>query len=524
MRHPVEERVLWIDALCINQADRIEKTYQVGLMTEIYRNAWRSLAWLGEFEEDAVLKPNMTLEAYRQSGVTMHKNHAHTAFRFVEKVSTLSKEGHFTVEEDSENLQPGWVSVTESDVTAVQELMNLKWWTRVWTVQECVLPRRVELRLGTLSCEDALSLLASKSDGDMWKHDPLYGRCCETVFTRLPQFPALFHYFYNRMPCLRKINRRLPLSLGDSISRFRYRQCEDPRDKVFGLLGLTHPEARQLVDYRLDKTQVYTKFIRYDITSTNTLRPLMRLSELCRDTSLPSWVPDLEAEVLDDPRLNILELEMKYISACPDIFGAGTQRSVELGVSREDELFLGGRRVDTIIRICKGPARTLWQNGGDARLMPQFRARWRSLLEDEPSLDLSSYPSGGTYEESFWRTCTCDVYVSRSLDNRARRLTAEDEERVEAELATGAYGSGITPTTTFFISHHGYIGVGPEDTRVGDAVYVLFGGHVPFILRDIPEAHDTGGSHNFVGHAYVHGIMDGEALHTNIPDETVMIV
>lgn len=100
----------------------------------------------------------------------------------------------------------------------------------------------------------------------------------------------------------------------------------------------------------------------------------------------------------------------------------------------------------------------------------------------------------------------------------------EDEERVKNELDHGSPGSGITPMNTILISHQGYVGIGPEDTRVGDIVYVLFGGSVPFLLREIPEAQERRGSHTFVGHTYLHGIMDGEALDKDIPDEQVTIV
>ncbi|KAG6354042.1 hypothetical protein INS49_005013 [Diaporthe citri] len=141
-----EERVLWIDSHGIKQSDGIEKTYQVGLMTEIYRNTWRGLAWLGEFEEDAVLKPGMDLESYQDSGVTMDKNHAQLAFRFMDKLSKLSTDGHFTIE--TENVLPGWVSVTRPEVTTIHRLVNLRYFTRIWTVQEFVLPPRVELVLG----------------------------------------------------------------------------------------------------------------------------------------------------------------------------------------------------------------------------------------------------------------------------------------------------------------------------------------------------------------------------------------
>jgi len=41
------ERVLWIDAMCINQASAQEKSVQVPLMGDVYARATRVLVWLG---------------------------------------------------------------------------------------------------------------------------------------------------------------------------------------------------------------------------------------------------------------------------------------------------------------------------------------------------------------------------------------------------------------------------------------------------------------------------------------------
>lgn len=47
MRYSHRSRVLWIDALCINQKDVTERGHQVGIMHEIYRNTQKNLIWLG---------------------------------------------------------------------------------------------------------------------------------------------------------------------------------------------------------------------------------------------------------------------------------------------------------------------------------------------------------------------------------------------------------------------------------------------------------------------------------------------
>ncbi|PMD17924.1 hypothetical protein NA56DRAFT_578071, partial [Hyaloscypha hepaticicola] len=48
MRYKESPRVLWADAICINQNDPDEKSKQVPMMGEIYSEATKVYAWLGE--------------------------------------------------------------------------------------------------------------------------------------------------------------------------------------------------------------------------------------------------------------------------------------------------------------------------------------------------------------------------------------------------------------------------------------------------------------------------------------------
>lgn len=49
LRHENNERVLWVDAICINQADDREKSSQIRIMAYIYMRAQVVLVWLGFF-------------------------------------------------------------------------------------------------------------------------------------------------------------------------------------------------------------------------------------------------------------------------------------------------------------------------------------------------------------------------------------------------------------------------------------------------------------------------------------------
>lgn len=74
----------------------------------------------------------------------------------------------------------------------------------------------------------------------------------------------------------------------------------------------------------------------------------------------------------------------------------------------------------------------------------------------------------------------------------------------------GDIGMSILSKTTrkrMFKTETGYMGIAHRSVEIGDKVYVLMGGEMPFILRPF------GGNYfGFGSESYVHGIMDGEML------------
>lgn len=96
LRYPNEPRVLWIDAICINQANASERSVQVQQMRQIYSRAQRIIIWLGLATEDG--------ESDR-------------AFRFLQRMGTYKKKHDqrpFSDDETSEFSQDE--SLTLSDL------------------------------------------------------------------------------------------------------------------------------------------------------------------------------------------------------------------------------------------------------------------------------------------------------------------------------------------------------------------------------------------------------------------------
>jgi hypothetical protein len=62
-------------------------------------------------------------------------------------------------------------------------------------------------------------------------------------------------------------------------------------------------------------------------------------------------------------------------------------------------------------------------------------------------------------------------------------------------------------------TERGYLGLVPEEAKVGDVVCCLLGSGVPFILREVNTG--RGGEQRcfrLVGESYIWGLMEGEAL------------
>jgi hypothetical protein len=62
LRYEDRPRVFWIDAICVDQTDVVERNYHVGRMAHIYPTASRVIVWLGLESEDSdaaieLLKP-----------------------------------------------------------------------------------------------------------------------------------------------------------------------------------------------------------------------------------------------------------------------------------------------------------------------------------------------------------------------------------------------------------------------------------------------------------------------------------
>ncbi|KAF2443018.1 hypothetical protein P171DRAFT_363731, partial [Karstenula rhodostoma CBS 690.94] len=105
------ERRLWIDAICINQQDDVERGKQVGLMGRIYSWAKKVVVWLGHHADNSELAMDFLALLAAGPGET-------DRLEWLLKLCEPEYSYH-------------WKSF--------HALLHRNWWKRAWVIQEAVL-------------------------------------------------------------------------------------------------------------------------------------------------------------------------------------------------------------------------------------------------------------------------------------------------------------------------------------------------------------------------------------------------
>lgn len=283
----------WIDAICIDQENLDERSSQVLLMDKIYSQAQCTMAWLGEQDAYTVPAAQVLLkivgDQIAKDSFVMIGNSTKTEPKF-EGIDTLN----------------------DAEITALAMLMTRKWILRTWILQEVVLAKsiltlwggvffdfEILIRVGailsisraSLRFSGRLSQISARSGSET-----MLGQSIRVGILGAPSTLAMI-----RSTRLRLQQNQKP-SFMDAVSACRTSQCTDPRDKIYGILGLAAEFVRSdqgvyKVDYNRSAAEVYTMATAFVIQSRGDLACLTLVCDksLKSIKDLPSWCPDYSA-------------------------------------------------------------------------------------------------------------------------------------------------------------------------------------------------------------------------------------
>lgn len=335
---------LWVDAICIQQFDAVEKSWQVEQMRAVFSQAEMVYTWLGlgcDATDRAMdwfsrVGPRAlssgALDLLRLGGTRVDTSILH----YIESRYSSSEErplggngadnriaevsrflfdllneqrlysDEFAPKVGENDLSPG--KVGENDLSpGILNLMRRDYWTRIWVIQEISLGKDATVLCGAkavpLDWLDAtlLAVYYCMRSGFTSLHPDIrtFGR---GLVGPLPESVALTtrrHYRRRDQACrgiyLADIVHQLTVAPG----RPHY-STTDPRDILFGLLGVIPDENRDgvEVDYTLNMAQVFTILTKALIRDGDRHPRLFHLDSCVprdvseENSSLPSWVPD----------------------------------------------------------------------------------------------------------------------------------------------------------------------------------------------------------------------------------------
>jgi hypothetical protein len=572
IRNLTTPRLLWVDSLCINQADKREKGQQVQRMHFVYGQS-HCISWMGVESKD-----HDDLQSILPAMRRLSEAENHLAQR---------------------RIPLGWNAVSDylhhKSICGLSDLRLFPWATilhclnrdifaRLWCVQEIILARSNDIRTSRAHID--VGVLASCAHLILRVLNDLFstGDTSEVLdCIRIPwRDMDQLHLVSDRIdvmlmagpiPCIKFKREGRPITHVTALSIIDHhseKECSDPRDHVYGLAALCSLGTSYRIDYSalsLATQEVFANFTLHCIRTTKSLQAFelgyrrtthRENSNLIPHPSwrhrlwtpgLPSWCPDFAG-----PKPSI-----RIISATDDKrnipLRASNGRPAQLTRLSRRRLGVIGIEIGTI-QVCTttwkrydehDPASTscstIWQylaslqtcmNSIESSISAQLRCR---LLLDVLSMgqDWKHCPAGKTLAEALpaqtkdrmiysslgaaWLIQHVPTIASKAKLTLHRWLDPKDWTDIANQVQDWLYlvnqGTRLFTTDNF----GGLIGTGPEGLQTGDVVCVLYGGDLPFILRP-----DNQGQYLLIGGCYVSGTMHGEALDMGLKEREFLIV
>lgn len=255
LRRRDQERVLWVDALCIDQSNLLEKAAQIAYMPSIYSNSTSVIIWLGPSGQESDIAMSALSKLRTPSDLESLDDVAWSALEAFFSRPWFSR--IWVLQEFRKGCCPifycGRTSIPWNDIGKMLQ--------GLWTSNMTVDVRKFKL-LGEVG-----KLVSMGSTRDERDHDAEFD-----PENAAAKFVAL-------------------------LRRYGGYHATEAHDKIYGLLGLTAgaefwPVKCPDIQYWRPVEDVYTEWAEFLMTTQKSLEILYAARRVPNEGKLPSWVPD----------------------------------------------------------------------------------------------------------------------------------------------------------------------------------------------------------------------------------------
>lgn len=536
---------VWADYLCVNQYDTEERSSQVGLMDEIYQNAFSVMIWLGPeprgSDGDMLADEILAIEPL-----------------------SLSKDptSHAWLEKWSKKDRPE----LEKLLLLLALLFSRNYFQRLWVATEIFNARRISVYFGTrrvpwASLQQISSTFQSPAATKLLdKHLPISQTISDTglddafsdeIDTDFLSPNQILKYHgpasFGRILANKGGKKIGYADLLEYLQICRTKRAKNPRDRIFALRGLLpeHMRAKIRVDYSSQVKDVYIETVTEIILKTyrlDVIRESVHFPPHTNNEDLPSWVVDLHHHTwVSSLRSNNPEYQFEAARgrryAAYEFPESALRRHIRIKAIPLGRIRVIGIAVNAIGRL--------------ADYLAAF-TNWRALfLHNIKSTGTVSDPNGGSEIQEAREFEFCETLVfqgslasedesetnvrRRQLRDNCYKLFASlfihrlPEQPLDEQLKSFAtmtseecaehrqyFQDKIAENMLgrcFCITNEGKMGLGSGFMNPKDVVVVPYGCATPIILRPCKGKGDAGETlHQYVGDVYIHGYMNGKAV------------
>ncbi|KAK5708475.1 hypothetical protein LTR17_020654 [Elasticomyces elasticus] len=490
LRYPDADLMIWVDAVCIDQANLAERGDQVAMMKRIYGKASLVRLWINadvNSQDPACTK----LCAFDEQ---------------VPDASTL-------------------LDTTPEFWRPVVPIFKDPYWNRLWIQQEVINARKLQVHCPALTFSGRA--LAKFQDVT----DELHRHCMYGAIPHAPEWLQLFAelgIMFSFSGSINSFAERSQGSRGNLLALLPDAQqlfVSDERDRVYAVMQLAgdYDEGGITVDYTLETDTVFVSALRYHICRHSTLDFLSQVMLQPSIARRPSWVPD-------------------WTLSAPPMFGKPREFAASAQFLSMLDCLSDNAKVLRIQGICVDALHHAAEAAGDPSGWNAFDDEreatnvWMMLCRALPDLDhlcdiglalpqhfcevlLRPFKLNSVVEQlsgyipEALKRIRAVAHVSSFAEYDVISSGPEEGSYFEA-ITDGLYRTCMIMRLLFSV---GYIWPTRRQRlafstaftgQEGDEIWVILGCHMPIILR--PDGQP--GQYIVVSPAYVPGLMEGEAV------------
>jgi hypothetical protein len=565
----ISTEFIWIDGICINQNDNLERSSQVLLMRKIYSFAKEVTIWLGNPVPG--LKDLVWLTQSCYPGLMEMEKQC----------------GGKTLRTGATLWDPRLHRAVGSPPDFLTQLTNAsksvgtyRYFSRAWVTQEIVLARHLRMFCGhvELSWENLgkLAVFFHESDWGARLNGTLVSELNENdrwlaILTLVSRLQSLrtFVQQASSSEIVSQASRMSAIFNGAktdidrsfgwlflNLLTTRFVDCADKRDKVFSMLGIAEKlfggqfDQHIQPNYELSPEEVFLDVMTKIVAHSPRLDVLSAAGVPAADISsldIPSWVPDWSIGRLQSPLAFIHHFDVSFCRKSSQF-----PRSI---VGSEFNCL--GAKCGTVDEVCAQSLANLIENSAIIAVLQfcsllqprgyasRFELMWRAFISDTMGTECPAPAALGISAQAalamlvafnlceegdsenthtFERLETILIRLNEGSESIDQMLQLEHVKRyyqfmqieeqaplIEGDVVASPYIGAWkirTPGRRLYTTTQGILCTGPETVQAGDQVWLLRDCRLPYILRPTPSP----SKHLLVGECYVHRYMHGEML------------